>query len=88
MVRIDGDDVAFRYFPREALQVVVPPEPQWQVGDALRIDGETYTLELNFYGIERWFGATVGITPPELIQRAWSEGRVRVLYCQKEESHE
>lgn len=81
-VQIDDDETegVQRLFPRSALQVVVPPEPEWQVGDALRIDGETIVLRELIQG-HVWCGNGREVGPC-FIQRAWSEGRVQVLHCQ------
>lgn len=82
-VRIDGDDGTFRYFPREALTVVVPPEPQWQVGDAIRIDGNTHMRARGVRGGDIWAEAETGLSMAEgWVSRAWSEGRVQVLWPQ------
>jgi hypothetical protein len=93
IVRIDGDTMgahAVYAFDRSALQVVVPPEPQWTVGDAVRIDEDTYTLErLLDTRSDTWRCASDGrAISKAFIQRAWSEGRVRVLYCQNQEDGE
>jgi len=92
-VRFDGDDHTF-CFKREALSVVVPPEPQWTAGDAVRVTDEGDVITLLRCGSSRegypdyWQRGSQSMFSDLILSEAWSEGRVRVLYCQKEESHE
>jgi hypothetical protein len=82
----DMSPIACRVFPRSALTVVVPTEPVWAVGDAIRIDGATLmrcTSKID----PCWHGPSVRLdrTGDEVVSRAWSEGRVQVLYCQAQD---
>lgn len=84
-LRIDGE-VTPMFIDRSALSVVVPPEPQWQVGDAIRIDERTM-LRQAAVGGHGWYGAIADIDyySDEFVSRAWSEGRVQVLWPQADQ---
>jgi hypothetical protein len=88
-----GDDF-YVVVPRSALQVVVPPEPQWTVGDAVRVTDEGDAITLLRCASSRkaypdyWQRGSQSMFSDLILSQAWSEGRVRVLYCQKEESYE